>query len=191
MMSIKKRIWLMVSLYVLNIGFFLLCLEIASRGYWSTLRYDWVNCIQLAAVLLLVSFWEMCGVMHRYHRKRKAFGTECIPLDDRGILQGVGTGVFYIASFICMFRTSASDACSLLYLFAILYVVVMFVCGAARFLWIDGEARYVVTEIGEVYPLKTLERSLEDCVVSYLNHRKKVKKIRVKRRESVKLLLGE
>ena len=100
MMSIKKRSWLMVLFYVLNIGFSLLCLEIASRGYWATLRYDWVNCIQLAVVLLLVSFWEMCGVMHRYHRKKKAFGTECIPLDDRGILQGVGTGVFYIASFM-------------------------------------------------------------------------------------------
>lgn len=191
MMSIKKRIWLMVSLYVLNIGFSLLCLEIASRGYWSMLRYDWVNCIQLAAMLLLVSFWEMCGVMHLYHRKKNAFGTECIPLDYRGILQGVGTGVFYVVSFIYAFRTSASDACSLLYLFAVIYVVVMFVCGVARFLWIEGNERYVMTEIGEVYPLKTLERNLEDCIVSYLNHKKKEKTVRVKRRESVKLLLGE
>ena len=75
-----------------------------------------------------------------------------------------------------------------LYLFAVIYVVVMFVCGAARFLWIEGDERYVVTEIGEVYPLKTVERSREACMVSYLNDKKKEKKIRVKRRESIKSL---
>lgn len=188
MMSIKKRIWLMILFYVWNVGFSLLCIEIASRGYWATLRYEWVNCMQLAAMLLLVSFWEMCEVMHRYHRKRNAFGKECIPLDYRETLQGVGLGLFYSLSFICAFRTSASEVCMWLYLFAVIYVVVMFVCGAARFLWIEGDERYVVTEIGEVYPLKTVERSREACMVSYLNDKKKEKKIRVKRRESIKSL---
>ena len=116
MMSIKKRIWLMILFYVWNVGFSLLCIEIASRGYLATLRYEWVNCMQLAAMLLLVSFWEMCGVMHRYHRKRNAFGKECIPLDYRETLQGVGLGLFYSLSFVHSEHLRVKCVCGYIYL---------------------------------------------------------------------------
>lgn len=191
MMPIKKRVLLIGAFYTLNVGFSFLCLWIGTKGLLSTLRFEWMRLMQLGALFSVFSFAEMCVVMHRYHRKNNAFGTECIALDFQNIKLVIAFVLFYVTSFVVSFWGSITWISIYMCMFVAIIVGLVLLFGSGRFLWIDGEKRNIVNELGEVYPMKTLAVSGEYCVLGYLNYRKMECRIKVKQNKRMKEFLGK
>lgn len=191
MMPVRKRILLIGLFYVLNVCFAFLCLWGGTRGLLSTLRFEWMRLMQLGAMFLVFSFAEMCVVMHRYHRKSNAFGTECIALDFRSTKLVIVFILFYVTSFVVSFFCSITWISVYMCIFSAFIVSAVLLFGLGRFLWIDGERRNIVNEIGEVYPMKTLSVSGEYCILGYVNDRKKECKMKIKQNKRMKEFLGK
>lgn len=181
MMSVKKRMLLLVLCYMLNLSFFCLCLMIDRKGMLSTLRYDGGMVTIICILFLNISFSEMCMMMHRYHGKRKVFGTRCIALNMRCNLQKILFMSFYISLFILSFFDMNFGI--LFYAFCFLTIVNLFFGNSGRFIWIAENKRYYMTEYGELYLVKNFEaKESGGGVMTYENYRGKECKVRVKKR---------
>lgn len=189
MMSVKKRILLMGMFYLFNIVFSFLCLWVGTKGLLHTLRFEWRRLLQIAVMFLVISFGEMSIVMHCYHRRRNAFGMECIPLDFGSMRLMIAVIIFYVTSFVFSFFGSPAWIIVYMYMYAAVIVGALLLFGTGRFLWIDGEQRKVVNERGEVYLMKTFAVSGKYCVLGYINYRKKECRMKVKQNKRMKAFL--
>lgn len=178
-MSKKKRILLLVFIYMFNLAFFFACLLIDRKGMLSTLRYDG-RMITINGILLLnVAFSEMCMVMHRYHCKKKTFGSVCIALDKRCMLQNVMFPAIYVLLlFLAFFDTSFG---LLFFLFCFLAITVILCGNFSSFLWIAGNDKYYMSEYGEVFYVKNLEIETSRSVITYEDYKGKVCRVKVKK----------
>lgn len=191
MMSTKKRILFIGAFYSFNIGFSVLCLWIGTKGGLSVLRSEWTKLLQLGSLFLVFSFAECCIVMHWYHQKKKAFGTECIALDFRNIKLMIAFVLFYVTSFVASFLGSGTWISTYMCVFVAIIVGAVLLFGTGRFLWLDGEKRNIVNEIGEVYSMKTLSVSGEYCILGYINDKKKECKMKIRQNKRIKEFLGK
>lgn len=191
MLTVKKRICYFALFYAWNVGFSFLCLWIASRGYLTTVRYEWDNLLRIEAMFLLISFVEMCLLMHHLHRKNEVFGKVCIPLDRRGVIQSGLLVLFYVTSFVYSFMSSVAEICFYMFMFLTIAVGTVFMFGSVRFVWFDGEQRRIVNEMGEVYPVKKMEMKEMHCLIEYENHKGRLCKLKLKlsrrRKEALQL----
>ncbi len=178
-MSVKRRILVLFLIYISNLMLFLLCLMIDRKGLFSTLRYD-VGMIGIISILFLnLSFSEMCMVVHRYHCKKKFFGSVCVALNLRCKLQKIVYPIFYLSLFVLAFYDTKFGI--LFYIVGILVIITLFCGGSGKFIWIAGDKKYYMNECGEMYLVNEIETKGAESVMTYTDYRGKECKAKIKR----------
>ncbi len=182
MISAEKRILILTMLYLCNCFFVSLCLYIGSGGFLFSVCYEVAFLVQICLLLVPVSFCELCLVLGSYYKREKVFGDLCIPMDFRKERQCVVLTVYYVSAFIVSFFLSLEGMCFYLWFFLMCMIVVNGT-ETGRVLWRNSEEVYYITNgIGEVYPVKEIDKSERKWSIIYMNS--KMKECRIKSRRN-------